>query len=201
MTHSVSVIIPTYNRVRTLPRALDSVLAQTHRDFDLWVVDDGSTDGSRSILEHHARREPRLRVLDGGGRGLVAALEQGIPLNSYWDMSTPQFIDYGQVIDSMLTLTIAQILLLLVLGIGNTLLSDEGIGVHVVERLRGRLGRRHVFRHGVSMLVAQAECLRVVQAGHARHERRRIGARARRPRRGFPARRGARGAAGPGPGA
>lgn len=40
----VSVIIPTYNRQDSLPRAVESVLNQTHKDWDLWIVDDGSTD-------------------------------------------------------------------------------------------------------------------------------------------------------------
>ena len=66
MSVKVSVIIPTYNRARLLPRALDSVLEQTFRDFELIVVDDGSTDETQDILTAYEsqvdpadRTEPR----------------------------------------------------------------------------------------------------------------------------------------------
>lgn len=50
-TPEVSIILPTYNRLPLLRKAVDSVLAQTHRDFELVIVDDGSTDGTRTCLE------------------------------------------------------------------------------------------------------------------------------------------------------
>ncbi|MFQ5483536.1 MAG: glycosyltransferase family 2 protein, partial [Nitrospinaceae bacterium] len=46
----VSVIIPTYNRAWSLPATVDSVLGQTFQDFELIVVDDGSTDGTESLV-------------------------------------------------------------------------------------------------------------------------------------------------------
>ncbi len=50
-TPNISVIVPTYNRLQTLPRAIHSILGQTYRDFDLWVVDDGSSDGTREWIQ------------------------------------------------------------------------------------------------------------------------------------------------------
>ena len=58
----------------TLPACLESLSAQSLRDFEVLAVDDGSTDGSRALLEAHAARDPRLRVVDARARGLVAAL-------------------------------------------------------------------------------------------------------------------------------
>ena len=47
----VSVVIPVHNGERYLAQAIESVLAQTFRDFELLIVDDGSTDGSRAIMD------------------------------------------------------------------------------------------------------------------------------------------------------
>ncbi|MEW8584550.1 MAG: glycosyltransferase family A protein, partial [Candidatus Thiodiazotropha sp.] len=50
---SVSVVIPTHNRAHTLPRALDSVLAQSHQPLEIIVVDDGSDDETAELMEDH----------------------------------------------------------------------------------------------------------------------------------------------------
>lgn len=55
----VSVVIPTYNRVRTLPRAIDSVLNQTYQNLELIVMDDGSEDGTEEYVKNMA--DPRVR--------------------------------------------------------------------------------------------------------------------------------------------
>ncbi|MEQ1438042.1 glycosyltransferase family 2 protein [Fontimonas sp. SYSU GA230001] len=59
----VSVVLPTYNRLRTLPRAVASVLDQDEVDLELIVVDDAGNDGSERWLAELAAREPRVRVL------------------------------------------------------------------------------------------------------------------------------------------
>jgi cellulose synthase/poly-beta-1,6-N-acetylglucosamine synthase-like glycosyltransferase len=58
----------------TLAECLASLSAQTLGDFEIVAADDGSRDGSRGLLDAAARRDPRLRVVDPAGRGLVAAL-------------------------------------------------------------------------------------------------------------------------------
>ena len=50
MSPLVSVVIPTYNRARKVVRAIQSVLVQTFGDYEIWVIDDGSTDDTRSAL-------------------------------------------------------------------------------------------------------------------------------------------------------
>jgi glycosyltransferase involved in cell wall biosynthesis len=76
-TPLVSVVLPTYNRKGTLDRAIRSVLDQTFRDFELIVVDDGSTDESRGILEQYARRA-RVRLISSTHRGCAVARNLGI---------------------------------------------------------------------------------------------------------------------------
>jgi glycosyltransferase involved in cell wall biosynthesis len=71
----VSVIIPTYNRGWILKEALESVLAQDFCDFELIVVDDGSTDDTAEIL---AGCGPSVRVLTQTNRGVSAARNRGL---------------------------------------------------------------------------------------------------------------------------
>ena len=61
-TPRISVVLPTHNRAATLPRAVHGVLAQTFTDFELIVVDDGSTDGSIAALQASVR-DARLRCI------------------------------------------------------------------------------------------------------------------------------------------
>jgi glycosyltransferase involved in cell wall biosynthesis len=70
----VSVLLPVRNAAETLPECLASLAGQTLEDHEVLAVDDHSADGSRSILEGAARADPRVRLLDNPGRGLVAAL-------------------------------------------------------------------------------------------------------------------------------
>ena len=71
----VSVIIPTYNRGWILREAIDSVLAQDYTDYELIVVDDGSTDNTREILDSYGRD---IIVLQQPNKGVSAARNRGI---------------------------------------------------------------------------------------------------------------------------
>ena len=71
----VSVIIPTYNRAWVLREAIDSVLAQEFKDFELIVVDDGSTDNTGEILDSY---EQDILVLRQSNKGVSAARNLGI---------------------------------------------------------------------------------------------------------------------------
>jgi glycosyltransferase involved in cell wall biosynthesis len=73
----VSVVMSVYNGVEHLPETLDSVLSQAGCDFELIVVDDGSSDGSAAILDDYAARDRRLRVLHQENTGLTRALMRG----------------------------------------------------------------------------------------------------------------------------
>ena len=71
----VSVILPAYNHRQFLPAAIESVLAQTFPDFELIVVNDGSTDGTREYLD--TLKDPRIRVIHQENQRLPRALNAG----------------------------------------------------------------------------------------------------------------------------
>ena len=71
----VSVVVPAYNAERTLKETLDSALAQDFRDFEIVVVNDGSTDSTKAVLEGYAAR---VRVIDQNNRGVSAARNAGV---------------------------------------------------------------------------------------------------------------------------
>lgn len=74
----VSVILPCYNGEVYLREAVQSILDQTLADFELIVVDDGSTDGSPAILRNMAGGDARIRVVTQPNGGIVAALNAAI---------------------------------------------------------------------------------------------------------------------------
>jgi hypothetical protein len=71
----VSVIVPTYNRAHLLPAALDSVVAQTYRNWEIVVVDDGSTDDTESVVRRYG---DGVRYVRQENRGVGAARNVGI---------------------------------------------------------------------------------------------------------------------------
>ncbi|NJR70691.1 MAG: glycosyltransferase [Synechococcales cyanobacterium CRU_2_2] len=72
----VSVIIPAYNAATTLPATIASVLAQTFWDFELIIINDGSTDNTAQVAE--SIPDPRIRVLHFENGGLATARNRGI---------------------------------------------------------------------------------------------------------------------------
>jgi glycosyltransferase involved in cell wall biosynthesis len=74
----VTVLLPVYNAGGYLAPAVESILGQTLRDFELLAIDDGSADDSRGMLERYAHRDPRIRVISRPNRGLTATLNEGI---------------------------------------------------------------------------------------------------------------------------
>ena len=74
----VSLIVPVYNAEKFIGTCLDSVLAQTMADFEVIVVDDGSSDGSLELCEGYARKDARIKVLHKGNGGVSSARNFGL---------------------------------------------------------------------------------------------------------------------------
>ncbi|MGH8687214.1 MAG: glycosyltransferase family 2 protein [Burkholderiales bacterium] len=78
MQPSISVVLPVFNCVEYVGEAIDSILAQGYRDFELIVIDDGSTDSTPQIAQQYS--DPRMRFYSQENRGLSATLNRGIEL-------------------------------------------------------------------------------------------------------------------------
>jgi len=73
----VSIIMATYNRAQTIKRAIDSVLNQTYRNFELIIIDDGSTDNTSQVLKEY--NDPRIRIyVLNVNKGVTAAKNSGL---------------------------------------------------------------------------------------------------------------------------
>lgn len=71
----VSVVIPTYNRAKYICEAIDSVLAQTYKDHEIIVIDDGSTDNTKELLNKY---ETKIKYIYQENKGISAARNAGI---------------------------------------------------------------------------------------------------------------------------
>lgn len=74
----LAVIMPVYNHAAYIAEAIESVLAQSFGDWALWIIDDGSTDGSGEIAQTYAARDGRVGVLRQDNAGPAAARNYGI---------------------------------------------------------------------------------------------------------------------------
>ena len=97
MNELISVVIPIYNRESTLQKCVDSVLAQTYKNIEVILVNDGSTDRSEDICRSYEQIDPRVKVISKENGGLSSARNAGI------DKSCGEyifFIDSDDWIDS-----------------------------------------------------------------------------------------------------
>ena len=74
----ISIVVPVYNVEKYLPRCLDSLVGQTYRDLEIICFNDGSTDGSLSILERYAEMDERLKLVSQKNQGLSSARNVGM---------------------------------------------------------------------------------------------------------------------------
>ena len=90
----VSVIVPVFNEERYLPRCLDCITAQTYRNLEILLIDDGSTDASSRICDDFAAADSRARVIHQENRGLFAVRNRGIEESTGQYLIFPDADDY-----------------------------------------------------------------------------------------------------------
>lgn len=74
----LSIVVPVYNVEKYLNQCIDSIVAQSFKDFELIIVDDGSTDRSGSICDEYAETDPRIVVVHTENHGVVTARRTGV---------------------------------------------------------------------------------------------------------------------------
>ncbi|MFG6106325.1 glycosyltransferase [Leptothoe sp. EHU-05/26/07-4] len=77
---SISVVIPAYNAARFLPEVIQSVLDQTYQDWELLVIDDGSTDNTATLVNKYCQLDSRIRLITTENGGVSAARNLGVEL-------------------------------------------------------------------------------------------------------------------------
>ena len=79
---AISIIVPVYNAEKYLRRCIDSILSQSLTDFELILIDDGSTDRSPHICDEYATRDKRIKLIHKKNAGVSAARNNGIDMAS-----------------------------------------------------------------------------------------------------------------------
>lgn len=74
----ISVIVPAYNNAPWLPRCLDSLLAQTYSNLEIIVVNDGSVDDTKAVLDEYTARDSRIRAIHKENGGVTSARLRGV---------------------------------------------------------------------------------------------------------------------------
>jgi Glycosyltransferases involved in cell wall biogenesis len=75
---AISIIVPVYNTGKVLYETIDSILGQTYNDFELLLIDDGSTDGSGAVCDEYANKDHRIIVIHKKNGGICEARNYGI---------------------------------------------------------------------------------------------------------------------------
>ncbi|MGN0335850.1 MAG: glycosyltransferase family 2 protein [Lachnospiraceae bacterium] len=77
----ISIIVPVYNVEKLLPRCIESILAQTKKEIEIILVDDGSPDGSGAVCDEYAKKDGRIVVIHKENGGLTSAWKAGVEVS------------------------------------------------------------------------------------------------------------------------
>ena len=97
MEELISIIVPVYNVVDYLPRCLETIGAQSYRNLEIILVDDGSTDNSGQICDEFAKNESRAMVIHQENQGLWAARNAGQRVSHGKYLTFPDGDDYMHI--------------------------------------------------------------------------------------------------------
>ena len=78
----LSIIIPVYNPGHFLNQCIESVLKQTYKDFELIIINDGSTDDSKKVIEKYAEQDNRIKFFNQENKGIIKTVSRGVEIAS-----------------------------------------------------------------------------------------------------------------------
>lgn len=78
----ISIIVPVYNAEKYLDKCIKSILMQTYKEFELIIINDGSTDSSQKIIDKWLNKDRRIKAISQGNKGVSAARNEGLKLAS-----------------------------------------------------------------------------------------------------------------------
>lgn len=147
---AVSIIVPCYNVVEVLPRAVASVLAQTFTDWELILVNDCSTDGTASVARGLAAADPRIRLVD-----LVENTGSSGARNAGIDVAAGEYLVFLDADDEMLPRFLSELLDLMsddtdIVSCGHLLVDPDGSVTARKSRLQGWLGTDQAVQAGMT---------------------------------------------------
>ena len=93
----ISIVVPCYNCENTLKITVDHLLSQTDPNYQIVLVDDGSTDNSLSILREYERIDKRIKVITGNNENAGAARNKGIEMATGKYLYFPDSDDYCEL--------------------------------------------------------------------------------------------------------
>ena len=78
--NKISVILPVYNSQEFLSQSINSILNQTYKNFELIIINDGSTDNSKEICKYFSKKDNRIIFIDKDHEGLTKSLNKALKI-------------------------------------------------------------------------------------------------------------------------
>ena len=98
MDATISIIIPVYNSEKTITKCLESILVNTYREYQIILINDGSSDGSMTILEAYKKKYPdKIQIFDQENQGVARTRNKGL---EYADSKYVMFIDHDDYVEN-----------------------------------------------------------------------------------------------------
>ena len=76
----ITVLLSVFNGGKWLKYSVESILNQTYRDFEFLIINDGSNDSTKKILEHYAKFDSRIKLINQSNKGLTSSLNYGVKI-------------------------------------------------------------------------------------------------------------------------
>ena len=74
----ISIVVPTYNNEKFIDKCVESILSQTYHEFELLIINDGSTDNTINVLQPYLKKEQRIKLHNTKNKGVSSARNLGI---------------------------------------------------------------------------------------------------------------------------